>query len=381
MNDRVTTILVIDDDQADVSLLRNLLDYRWDGRFRLIHVEDLETALAVGGKQHVDVALLDLSLPGGHGLECFLKLYARLPGVPIVVLSTYDDEALAMKAVQAGAQDYLVRSHLSEQLLVRSVRYAIERAGREQAEETLRMTNAQFRVARDIQRSLFPTQPPSVPGLDLAGMSRPAEETGGDFFDYLPLRDGALGVVIADVSSHGLGSALLMAETRAYLRALSMSHDDVGEVLTLANRILAEDVNGKHFVTVFFARIDPTRRTLVYAGAGHAAHLISAAGEPRLLSSTCLPLGIDRQIVVPTAREIAIAPGDVLFLCTDGIQEAQSPTLKMFGMKRALEVVQRHAEHPAAAIIAALHEAVAAHLAGRSPHDDMTTVAVKVNRE
>src|SRR5689334_12404981 len=134
MQDRATTILVIDDDAADVSLLRNLLDYRWDGRFQLIHVEDLATALGVVGQKRLDAILLDLALPDSHGLEAFLKLYGRCPTTPVVVLSSFDDEALAMKAVQAGAQDYLVKGQFSEHLLVRSLRYAIERAGRENAE-------------------------------------------------------------------------------------------------------------------------------------------------------------------------------------------------------------------------------------------------------
>jgi serine phosphatase RsbU (regulator of sigma subunit) len=378
MPERLTTILVIDDDAADVSLLRNLLDYRWDGRFRLIHIEDLATAVTVAGRERVDVILLDLSLPDSHGLETFLKLYARCPHVPIVVLSSFDDEQLAMKAVQAGAQDYLVKGQIGEQLLVRSVRYAIERSGRENAEETLRMTSAKFRVARDIQRSLFPAQPPQIPELDIAGMTKPAEETGGDFFDYLKMPDGTLAVAVADVSSHGLGSALLMAETRAYLRALALSRADIGEILTLMNRILVEDVAGKHFVTLFLARFDPARRTLRYVAAGHAGYLLDPAGQSRTLESTGLPLGIEKDIAFQSGGEIQLAPGQVVFICTDGIQEAQSPIMQMFGTRRALESIRRHLDGTAEDMLQGLSQAVTAHIATRPQHDDITTVVIKI---
>jgi serine phosphatase RsbU (regulator of sigma subunit) len=378
MSDRLTTILVIDDDASDVSLLRNLLDYRWDGRFRLIHIEDLATAVTVAGKERVDVILLDLSLPDSHGLETFLKLYARCPHVPIVVLSSFDDEQLAMKAVHAGAQDYLVKGQIGEQLLVRSVRYAIERSGRENAEETLRMTSAKFRVARDIQRSLFPAKPPQVAELDIAGMTKPAEETGGDFFDYLRMPDGTLAVAVADVSSHGLGSALLMAETRAYLRALALSRADIGEILTLANRILVEDVAGKHFVTLFLAQFDPARRTMRYAAAGHAGYLFDERGDARTLESTGLPLGIEKEISFQAAAEVPLAPGQVVFICTDGIQEAQSPIMQMFGTRRALDTIRRHAAGTAEEMVQALSQAVTAHMATREQHDDITMVVVKV---
>jgi sigma-B regulation protein RsbU (phosphoserine phosphatase) len=378
MPERLTTILVIDDDAGDVSLLRNLLDYRWDGRFRLIHIEDLATAVTVAGRERVDVILLDLSLPDSHGLETFLKLYARCPHVPIVVLSSFDDELLAMKAVQAGAQDYLVKGQIGEQLLVRSVRYAIERSGRENAEETLRMTAAKFRVARDIQRSLFPAQSPQIAELEIAGMTKPAEETGGDFFDYLRMPDGTLAVAVADVSSHGLGSALLMAETRAYLRALALSRADIGEILTLMNRILVEDVAGKHFVTLFLARFDPARRLMRYVAAGHAGYLLDPGGGTRTLDSTGLPLGIEKEIVFQSGSEIELTPGQVVFICTDGIQEAQSPNMQMFGTRRALEAVRRHLDGAAEEMLQGLSQAVTAHIATREQHDDITMVVVKV---
>src|SRR5882672_9710414 len=139
------------------------------------------------------------------------------------------------------------------------------------AERELRENQEQFRVARDIQQRLFPKSAPACPGFDIAGASFPAEATGGDYFDYLPMLHDRLGVVVGDVTGHGIGPALLMAETRAYLRILARNREDVGEILTRANGILAEDVGSERFITLFLGRIDPKNRGFVYASAGHPA--------------------------------------------------------------------------------------------------------------
>ncbi|MEX2186350.1 MAG: SpoIIE family protein phosphatase [Pirellulales bacterium] len=378
MPDQAVNILLVDDSADDVSLVRGLLDRRWDGDFRMVHVEDVATAISILAQQRFDAVLLDLTLKDTPGLSGFLQVYGKAPHLPVIVLSGHHDDVLATKAVQAGAQDYLVKSQLTDELLVRSVRYGIERAGREHAEEALRMTTAKFRVARDIQRRLFPARAPIVPGYELAGLTCPADETGGDFFDYIPLRDGRLGLVVADVSNHGLGSALLMAETRAYLRALVLSQSDAGEILGHVNRILASDTAGRHFVTLFFAQLDPANRELHYAGAGHAAYLISATGPPRLLESTSLPLGIDEHLRIKCDGPVALAAGQVFFVCTDGVQEAQSPTREMFGTQRALAVVQENLDRPAAEIASNLYEAVRGHMASAPLADDVTVLVLKI---
>lgn len=371
-------ILLVDDSTDDVSMVRGLLDRRWDGDFRLMHVEDVATALEFLAHQRFDAVLLDLTLKDTPGLSGFLQIYARSPHLPIIVLSGHHDDVLSTKAVQAGAQDYLVKSHLTDELLVRSLRYGIERAGREHAEEALRMTTAKFRVARDIQRRLFPARAPTVPGYEMAGLTCPADETGGDFYDYIPLQDGRIALVVGDVSNHGLGSALLMAETRAYLRALALSQSNAGEILGQVNRILAADTAGRHFVTLFFAQLDPVEREINYAGAGHAAYLCSADQPPQLLESTGLPLGIDEHVRVHCEGPVKLEPGQVFFVCTDGVQEAQSPTREMFGTQRALAVVQENLHRPAAEIASKLYEAVRHHIAGAPLADDVTVLVLKI---
>ena len=140
--------------------MRNLLGDRWDGPFELTQVELLSAGLERCGEVPFDVILLDLSLPDSQGLETFFAMHAHAGDVPIVVLSGYNDESIAVKAVQAGAQDYLVKGQVNDNLLVRSIRYAIERTRRHQAEEALRDTSEEFRAAKEIQQRLFPAEPP-----------------------------------------------------------------------------------------------------------------------------------------------------------------------------------------------------------------------------
>src|SRR5829696_1272767 len=129
----------------------------------------------------------------------------------------------------------------------RHVAFIRDITARKRTERELRENQEQLQVAREIQQRLFPKSAPALAGYDIAGVSYPAEETGGDYFDYLPMMNGALGVIVADVTGHGIGPALLMAETRAYLRTLAANREDIGEILTSANRILAEDVGEERY--------------------------------------------------------------------------------------------------------------------------------------
>jgi PAS domain S-box-containing protein len=168
---------------------------------------------------------------------------------------------------------------------------------RKRAEREIRESQEQFRVAREIQQRLFPKSAPVLEAFDIAGATYPAEATGGDYFDYLPMLNDRWGIIVADVTGHGVGPALLMAETRAYLRILAGRREDVGEILTRANSVLAEDVGSERFVTLFLARLDPRDRALVYASAGHTtAYIMDRAGNVRqTLPRTGVPLGIHPQ--------------------------------------------------------------------------------------
>jgi phosphoserine phosphatase RsbU/P len=257
------------------------------------------------------------------------------------------------------------------------VRDATERHARLDAERALLRTNEELRLAREIQQRLYPTAAPQVPGFDIAGASHPATEAGGDYFDYLPMTGGQLGLVIGDVSGHGLGPALLMSQTRSYLRALLLHTQDVSDLLTRLNAFLEADCGDEHFVTLFLARVDPQGRTAAYASAGHQSYLLRADGRVETLIATGIPLGI-MPGPIRGAPELALQPGDVLLMVTDGIEETVSPEGFELGRGRMLEVAEANRHRPASEIVSALFSAASDFAAGGVQQDDITAVVAKV---
>ena len=167
----------------------------------------------------------------------------------------------------------------------------------------------------------------------MAGASYPAELTGGDTFDYLPMRDGSMGFAIGDVTGHGIGPAMLMASTHAHLRSLAQTYTDAGEILAMANASLVRETGDDRFVTLFLGRLDPRTRSFVYASAGHpAGYVLDASRKVKArLESTSLPLGIKQDAEFPAGEPVALKPGDMILLITDGILEARSPAGGYFG--------------------------------------------------
>jgi len=271
-------------------------------------------------------------------------------------------------------------SHMELHGQRRHVAFIRDITARKRAERELRQNQEQFRVAREIQQRLFPKTAPDMHGFDIAGVTYPAEATGGDYFDYLPMLHGSTGVVVADVTGHGVGPALLMAETRAYLRTLAANRDDIGEILTAINRILAEDIGSERYVTLFLGRIDPESRHFSYASAGHpSGYVIAADGTiKRYLKRTGVPLGIRPDTKYSGDAEVQLASGDMVLLLTDGIEEAMAPDESFFGIDRTLEVVRANRERPAKEILRELYRAVREFSRNAPQVDDVTAILLKV---
>ena len=215
---------------------------------------------------------------------------------------------------------------------------------RRRQEAELQRSREEFAAAREIQSRLFPKSSPALPGFDIAGISRAADATGGDLFDFLTLSDGSTGVLVADVSGHGVGPALLMAATRFCLRMLAMDHASPSEILTQANRLLAEDLGGSRYVTVSFVRIDPATRELRHASAGHPATWVldrSGAVKARMVR-TGLPLGRQTRGSYAENPPVPLVSGDTVVILTDGIDEAMRSDGSLFGIDRALDLVRNN---------------------------------------
>jgi serine phosphatase RsbU (regulator of sigma subunit) len=261
----------------------------------------------------------------------------------------------------------------------RNLRRQIQR--RRQAEQALRQREAQMLAAQQIQERLLPAGPPQLPGFDIAGASHPAEFTGGDYFDYIPMRNGDVAVAVADVCGHGLGPALLMASTQAFLRSSAEVCDDVGELLGRVNRCLSDVAEQHRFVTCFLGRLDPQNRSFAYSNAGHPTGYVldSSGAVKRQLESTALPLGVEPHTSFPLGGVVPLEAGDTILLLTDGILEAQSARGEAFGIERALHSVREAPAAKAAEIINRLFLAVNSFCGPTKPVDDVTAVVIRVD--
>jgi PAS domain S-box-containing protein len=237
-----------------------------------------------------------------------------------------------------------------------------------------------LRLAREVQQSYYRTTV-TLPGFDIAGASHPADETGGDYFDFIRLPDGCLVIAIGDVSGHGISAALIMAETRAYLRSYARTCLDVGEIMTYVNRALADDLDQGRFVTLLVICLDPAKMTATFASAGHeSGYLINPSGkvEKELLSNGP-PLGLFPDREYASCNPIQLSTDQAIILLTDGITETPHSGDFVFGAHRAIEYFNAHRHEPAKMIAKSLCEAVERSVADHRLQDDVTSVILKVS--
>jgi serine phosphatase RsbU (regulator of sigma subunit) len=240
----------------------------------------------------------------------------------------------------------------------------------------------QMKLARAVQQQFYRISAPRIEGFDMAGGTFPAAETGGDYFDFVSLPKGCIGISIGDISGHGIASALLMVELRSYLRAFTTMSLDLSEILTLINSALVSDVEQESYATLFICRLDPPSGSLIYASAGHVpGYILGADGAVKqVLQSIDIPLGVIPERTFGCSAEIRLEPGEVLALLTDGITDTERPDEAQFGAGRALEFIREHRQDSAHHIMRGLFEAVRDFADGLPQRDDITAVICKKHR-
>ena len=199
----------------------------------------------------------------------------------------------------------------------------------------------ELRVARGIQQSLLPKDLPRLAGWEMAGYYQPAREVGGDFYDFLELEDGRLGLVVGDATGKGIPAALVMATTRSMLRAVSQASDSPGEVLRRANDPLVTDIPPNMFVTCLYAILEPESGRLRYANAGHDLPYRRHGGEAEELRARGMPLGLMPGMEYEE-KEIVLSKGESVLFYSDGLVEAHDPHREMFGFPRLRRLIATH---------------------------------------
>ena len=278
---------------------------------------------------------------------------------------------LAMTAVVGWFVAREVKEHVREA--------ADEAASAERVERQVIGMRHDLSVARDIQRGLLPTRPPKLAGFEITGMNRPADQTGGDYYDWQALPGGRLALVMADVSGHGIGPALVMAVCRAYARATAATCPDPTVLVTRMNQLLADDLPADRFITLAVAVLDAdgTAR-LVSAGHGPTLLYRASTGEVVQFGGDGMPLGVSAGEEYGPVTPLTLDEGDVLVLLTDGFFEWARPgDDEAFGINRLQEALRASASRDAATILQSIDEAVIGFCAGSSQPDDMTAIVVK----
>jgi len=242
-----------------------------------------------------------------------------------------------------------------------------------------RETEIEMQYASEVQKKLYPDQPPQIEGLDISGAVFPAVATCGDYYDYLPMPDGALGLALGDVCGHGLGPALIMVDVRAYLRSLVKAFLDLSQIFNTMNQELWADLDNGNFVTLLLARIDMKSRHLFYANAGHTpGYLLDYTGAVKAaMYATGPPLGMFQESSYGMVESLAIDRGDVLVLLTDGITESEGGDGTPFGTGRTLNVIREHLDEPASQITHHVYRSVREFAKETPQRDDITIVVCK----
>lgn len=359
-----TRVLLIEDNPADAHLIRKMLNTAntseafTDG-FDLIHAESLTGGLDLLREEQFTIILLDLGLPESKGLDTLSGLRSQISDVPIIVLTGLNDEQAGLAAVQAGAQDYLIKGQVNDTLLIRSLFHGIDR---HRMMKELAQSNAQLKkllsemqqdldAAAQIQRSLLPDSDLEFPGIDTAWSFRPCGAVGGDLFNICSFDASHIGFYILDVTGHGVPAALL-AVTLSRMLTNWGSGDNLlvtpggtirspAEVLSLLNTRFHITVQNAQYFTMIYGILDIENSVLTYSRAGHQPILVSTADdEVQVWEEGNRPVGWHtksdfKEFVKP------LTSGSRLFLYTDGLVEAKrSDREDRFGQHQLINLIK-----------------------------------------
>jgi len=265
-------------------------------------------------------------------------------------------------------------------LVARQIRGYVRAALREaKLEAELSQINHDLDIARSIQQDLLPAKPPRLDHFDIAGWNQPANQTGGDYFDWQLLPNGQLAISVGDATGHGIGPALVSALCRAYARASFLNGNGHDHVLDRLNGLLANDLADDRFVTFAVVFLDPVSSEVKVLSAGHGPILWYQRATNNLenFEAQGIPLGMIAGVPYEDSRVKSLNAGDMLVLVTDGFNEWQNPQKEEFGLERLKQTIRDARDCPAEEVISRLYKAVKDFSRGTEQADDLTAVVLK----
>jgi serine phosphatase RsbU (regulator of sigma subunit) len=344
------TLLLVEDDDGDALLVEDQLAEVLP-RARVSRSRTLAEALAAP-KAEIDCVLLDLQLPDAAGLDAVAGIRVQRPSIPLIVLTGLDDEAAGTTAVEAGAQDYLVKGKVDGSVLSRSIRYAISRRQADEAERKLMLAQAQTQEATRLERGLAPRPVITDGSAWVASCSRAGRSRallGGDFYDAVQTPDGSLRIVVGDVCGHGADEAAIGVSLRSAWHALALAGESPALILQTLQSVLEHERHIPNlFTTLCTLEIDPERDRATLILAGHPPPVLIRDGSVTPLSETPGGPPIGLGLGGWSHQSLALPEGWALLLYTDGIIEGRINTgSDRLGEQGLRELIGKYVErHP-----------------------------------
>jgi sigma-B regulation protein RsbU (phosphoserine phosphatase) len=347
------TILIVDDTPINLGVISGALKDTYKTKV----ATNGEKALAIAtAEDKPDLILLDVMMPGMDGYEVCRRLKAdpTTQNIPVIFLTGQtgtDDET---KGFEVGAVDY-IHKPFSEAVVKARVRtHLMLREAHEQIAQQLVEINIELEMARQIQLSILPRETPKISGLEIVARYLPMTSVAGDFYDFIIVDEQHVGILMADVSGHGLPSALIASMLQVALTAQVAHASDPARVLSGLNRALCGKFE-RNFVTAAYVFVDMEKNQLTYAGAGHPPLLFwrKSDGKVTEVLENGMVLGMFDEAPY-TSLQLSIAPGDRGVLYTDGIIEAKNPAEDEYGIERFIPFMEKNIHQPAEQFVDAL---------------------------
>ncbi len=370
-------ILVVEDEPDLLLGLED--DLKLEG-YEVEVARDGDAASRRAREQPFDLIILDVMLPSKDGFEVCRELRRAGLQTPVILLTAKTQESDKVLGLDLGADDYVTKPYSPRELRAR-VR-AIFRQQQGLLAESGRL-DQEVRIGADVQQRLFPQVRPPLATLDYAGYCHPARRVSGDYYDFLDLAPGKLGLLVADVAGKGISAALLMASMHACVRTHApVFGERCGDVVTEVNALLYGATHLDRFATLFYGVYDDATRRLTYSNAGHEPALLVRAGTKRQPSYVRLeagtpPVGIFATLPAVQST-VELEPGDWLAIFSDGIPEALNENDEEFGRERLLEILMGNRQWSVGEMRNVILGEVTKFSDARPQSDDLTLIVARV---
>jgi serine phosphatase RsbU (regulator of sigma subunit) len=373
-------ILVVDDTPLNIGVITGALKDTYRTKVATSGAKALTIAAA---NEKPDLILLDVMMPEMDGYEVCRRLKAdpTTREIPVIFLTAQIEAEDETRGFQVGAVDYIHKPFSQAVVKARVHTHLVLRETREKLAQRLLAIQKELETARLIQQSILPETTPQIDGLDIAARYVPMASVAGDFYDFVVVDKKHVGILIADVSGHGMPAALIASMLKIALAAQSAHANDPARVLQGLNQALCGKFQ-HHYVTAAYVFVDMDQRTLTYAGAGHPPLLMWGAASPSVRDVTENGLFLGKfPFATYSSLEVPLVPGDRGLLYTDGISEANNPQGAEFGTERLRQFLDAERNGSASQLADRLLEELARWSArgqGADLDDDITMVTFHV---